>query len=101
MKAYMIVTNDEYEFPVAHDVFGKKAVAEYLGITMDCLNSCILRDHWSKNHKYKAVFDEEATKILQRNHKKEMDKHWKEYHRIYDKKYKANKKEGVTHGKTN
>lgn len=65
---------------------------------MDCLDSCLIRG-WSKKHKYKAVYDEEATIILREQHKKEMDKHWKEYHRKYGKQRRA--KEGVKYGKTN
>lgn len=97
MKAYMIVTNDEYEFQVAHDIWGKKAVAEYLGISMDCLDSCLVRG-WGKKHKYKAVYDEEATIIFREQQKKKMDKHWKEYRRKYAKQRRE--KEGVKHGKT-
>ena len=31
MKTYMIVTNDEYELPVGHDIVGAKAARNTLG----------------------------------------------------------------------
>lgn len=81
MKAYMIVTNDKYEFPVAFDIFGKKAAAEYLGIEMGCFESCMHRNSWSKKHKYKAVVDEYGTLILQNDLKREAKRKRKIYER--------------------
>lgn len=44
MKAYMIVTNDEFELPVKMDIFGAKAAADYLGIPEQTLRTCLHRD---------------------------------------------------------
>lgn len=87
MKAYMIVTNDEYEFPVAHDLFGAKAAAEYLGMAVSTFRQCICLNTWSKKAKYKAVIDDEATVRLQTQHKAEMDAHWR-YKRAFDPAYR-------------
>lgn len=88
MKAYMIVTNDEYEFPVAYDLFGAKAAAEYLGIAVRTFRKCICLNTWSQKAKYKAVIDDEATVRLQTQHKAEMDAHWR-YKRAFDPAYRA------------
>ena len=53
IKMYTIVTNDEYELPVAIDIKGAKSVADYLGISIQSLRHRIMRDRWSG--KYKAV----------------------------------------------
>lgn len=90
MKAYMIVTNDEYEFPVAHDLFGAKAAAEYLGIEVSTLRKFLAGRPWSKKLKYKVVIDEEATVRLRAQHKAEMDAHWR-YKKAFDPAYRARK----------
>lgn len=50
MKAYMIVTNDELELPVAMDIFGAKAAADYLGIPEQTLRTCLHRIHGAGKH---------------------------------------------------
>ena len=52
---YMIVTNDEYEFPLKCDIVGAKAASEYLGIKVNYLNKCICLNKWSHMSKKKAV----------------------------------------------
>lgn len=89
MKAYMIVTNDEYELPVAYDLFGAQDAAEYLGMAVSTFRKCISEcEPWSKKKKYKALIDEEATARLQAQHKAEMDAHWR-YKRAFDPEYRA------------
>lgn len=92
MKAYMIVTNDDLELPVATDIFGAKAAAAYLGIKEQSLRSCLHRGYWSRNHKYKALVDDEATVRLQAQHKAEMDAHWN-YKRAFDPAYRERRRQ--------
>lgn len=64
VNIYNIVTNDEYELPVACDLIGAEAVARWLEIAPNTVSSCVYRDHWSKKHKYKAVIIESFNKKL-------------------------------------
>ena len=43
MKTYMIVTNDEFETPVKHDLKGAVQVAEYLVVSLE-LNRISIRN---------------------------------------------------------
>lgn len=52
-KVFMIVTNDKYETPVAMDILGRQAVADFFGITLDMLWRAIKNDKWKGE--YKAV----------------------------------------------
>lgn len=52
-KIYDIVTNDKYEFPVAHDCIGAKGVAAYIGIGTQTVRKYISQGKWGG--KYKAV----------------------------------------------
>lgn len=53
-KVYMIVTNDEYETPVACDILGTKVVASYLGLSYSRFYYNITHDEW-KFCDYKAI----------------------------------------------
>lgn len=55
IKLYMIVTNDEYETPVATDLKGAKAVADYLELSVNRVRKNICTGRWCKKAKYKAV----------------------------------------------
>lgn len=85
-KLYMIVTNDKYEIPVQFDLVGAKAVAEYIGITVQSVRDRIHKNNWGKKLKYKAVecgtykFDkQEYTKIYGMTH--DRSEYYKEYRR--------------------
>lgn len=54
INLYNIVTNDEFEFPIACDVKGKQAVADFLGIKLTQFYRNIKSDKWKG--KYKAVY---------------------------------------------
>ena len=54
VNLYNIVTNDEYEFPIACDVRGREAVADFLGIRLTQLYRNLKSDKW--RGKYKAVY---------------------------------------------
>ena len=43
VNLYNIVTNDEYEIPVACDLVGARAVGEYLGINEAYVRRCLDR----------------------------------------------------------
>lgn len=51
IKMYTIVTNDEYELPVAMNIKGAKAVADYLGMTVQSVRHRLMRDSWKGNFK--------------------------------------------------
>ena len=61
INIYNIVTNDEYELPVACDLVGAKAVAEYLGMRTQSVNKCVCSDHWSRYRKLKAIIVDQTT----------------------------------------
>lgn len=50
-KVYMIVTNDEYEIPIYCDVVGRKAVADFIGMSETHLWYCIKNDKWIGDYK--------------------------------------------------
>lgn len=52
-KVYMIVTNDDYETPIACDIVGAQACADYLGITIKMLWLRFKSDKW--DGEYKAI----------------------------------------------
>lgn len=52
-KLYSIVTNDEYELPVATDIEGAKAVGVMLGLSENSVRQHLCRGQWGKR-KYKA-----------------------------------------------
>lgn len=55
MNLYNIVTNDEYELPIACDIEGAKAVGEFLGVSDAYVNKHVSLDKWPEKMKYKAV----------------------------------------------
>ena len=61
IKTYTIVTNDKYEHPVAHDLVGAAAVADYLGLSVNRVRKNLCTGIWNHKQKYKAVVDESAT----------------------------------------
>lgn len=82
IKTYMIVTNDEYELPVKRDLVGAKAVADYLGLSVNRVRKNLCTGVWNHKQKYKAVVDESGTvDALER-------------HRVYNKRY------SLTHDRT-
>ena len=58
MKTYMIVTNDEFEIPVKHDLKGAVQVAEYLGLSVNRVRKNLCTGIWNHKSEYKAVVDE-------------------------------------------
>ena len=98
MKAYMIVTNDELELPVAHDIAGAKAAAEYLGMTVQNFRRCLSSGRWSQYRQYKAVVDELGTVEMQESRREEKREEYRRrarvqamtvdrrpYYRMYDR----------------
>lgn len=98
MKAYMIVTNNEYEWPVAHDIAGAKAAAEYLGMTVQNFRRCLSSGRWSQYRRYKAVVDELGTVEMQESRREEKREEYRrrarvqamtvdrrQYYRMYDR----------------
>lgn len=55
VNLYNIVTNDAYEIPLACDLVGTKAAAEYLGMRENYVSRCICTGKWSHLRKQKAV----------------------------------------------
>lgn len=53
-KIYNIVTNDEYEIPLAVGVIGAKAVSDFTGLSVESIRKKIFRRSWGRS-KYKAV----------------------------------------------
>lgn len=82
MKTYMIVTNDEYELPVGHDIVGAKAAAEYLGMTVQNFRRCLSSGRWSKYRRYKAAVDEAGTEEMQERRKEERRKEYRRRARV-------------------
>lgn len=101
MNRYLIVTNDEMEYPVA-EVDGTKKVAEYIGVSTNYISKCIYLDDF-RRMKYKAVIIEKDIrksringknnpKAQRRWHKKYSATHdRREYQREYYKKRKESK----------
>lgn len=98
MKQYMIVTNDEYEVPVASGIAGARAAAEYLEMTMQNFRRCLSSGRWSRYRRYKAVVDELGTVEMQESHREEkreeyrrrariqaMTEDRRQYYRMYDR----------------
>lgn len=56
-KYYVIVTNDEYEFPIKYDIKGAKGVAEFIGISVSTVRKNLYYNKWGHNLKYKAFVD--------------------------------------------
>ena len=52
-KIYMIVTNDEHEYPVKLDVIGKKACCDFIGVSLKTFWKNTKSGLWSG--KYKAI----------------------------------------------
>lgn len=65
IKMYNIVTNDIYELPVACDIKGAQAAADYLGISKSNLWRCMKADKWPG--KYKAVYIGDFDKTVEVN----------------------------------
>lgn len=64
-KVYMIVTNDEYEHPVAMDIVGKQACADFLGIKHRTLYNRLRSGTWYGE--YKAIdlgYEEELDDLI-------------------------------------
>ncbi len=70
VNIYNIVTNDELELPVACDLVGTEAAAEWLGVKKQTISACICKDHWSKHQKYKAIIIESFNKKLPEDERK-------------------------------
>lgn len=73
---YLIVTNDEYELPVAERI-GIRACSEFIGLTEGTIASNISKNQWGKRSKYKVV--------LLGRYEKEFDK--KKYDKAYYQEY--------------
>ena len=54
-KRYMIVTNDEYELPVAIDVPGSKGVAEFMNLHPSSVRRNLCTKKWDPRKPYKAI----------------------------------------------
>lgn len=100
---YTIVTNDEFETIVCDDVRGIKAVADFIGYSVQYTTKCIFYNRWTKNQKYKAIFkyrycaERKGPKSNRRDlsgltpeEKKEL---YREYHREYYKQYRIDNKQ--------
>lgn len=88
MKTYLIVTNDEYEQPVA-EIVGSKEAAEFLGLQRHTLSK-YMTNGFPKCHEFKAVvikdmlYETEEKKIERQRYKQ---KKWRMEHDIneYDR----------------
>lgn len=70
LKVYMIVTNDQYETPIAFDLVGAKQAAAYLGVSVNRFRKNLCTGIWNHKQKYKAVVDEYGTEAeLERRRK--------------------------------
>lgn len=76
MKTYMIVTNDEYEFPISNEIVGAEETARCLGIKVQRLRRCLV-DGFPKKAKYKAI-------ILQDKQIKDEQQYKKQYAKKYN-----------------
>lgn len=105
IKTYMIVTNDEYELPVALDLVGAVRVAEYLGITVNRVRKCLCCG-WSHTAKYKAIVDETVEAMDPAERKREYEKRYRSTHNrnaywaAKQREYMAKKRAGEIHGGT-
>lgn len=98
MKNYMIVTNDRYEHPVAHDLSGAQSVADYLGLSVNRVRKNICSGRWNHRQKYKAVIDESgATDAIEL--RREYARHYRFTHdrSSYFRDYYRKRKEGAVH----
>lgn len=82
MKAYMIVTNDDLELPVASGIAGARAAAEFLEMTMQNFRRCLSSGHWSRYRRYKAVVDELGTVEMQEQRREEKREEYRQHARI-------------------
>lgn len=55
VNLYNIVTNDEYEIPIACDLVGARAAGEWLGLKEEYVWKCTCTGRWSHLRKEKAV----------------------------------------------
>ena len=96
VKIYTIVTNDEFETPLKHDVVGAKGVAEYLGKSVSCVRKNLMSNHWSHLDKKKAIFDELATKeYFERSRKESQKRAFMKDRTDYFKKYWSKRRGGA------
>ena len=57
----MVVTNDDYELPLAIDLVGAKEVSAFTGLTIGTIRSYLSRDKFGG--KYKVVIMEEESEV--------------------------------------
>lgn len=102
IKTYMIVTNVKYELPVAQDLIGAAAVAEYLGLSVNRIRKNLCSGKWNHKQKYKAVaVGSGITDSVER--KREYSRRYQFSHdrTEYFRQYYRRKKEGVMNEKCN
>ena len=76
---YNIVTNDEYEIPIACDIEGARAAADFLGMSENYMNKCICLGKWSRLRKEKAVIIEK--KRVTQEHRRMVDRaRWRRWY---------------------
>lgn len=96
-KTYMIVTNDIYELPVALDLSGAAAVAEFLGVTVNYVRKSLCNG-WSHTVKYKAIVDDTVT-VDPAERKREYERQYRQTHNrnaywaAKQREYRAKRKE--------
>lgn len=78
MKTYMIVTNDEYELPVAVGFVGMDAVAKWLGLNTSTVRGWVFRGAPIKSP-YKV-------EVIEERQIEDMEQHKRDYHREYSRK---------------
>src|SRR5574344_2131912 len=86
MNRYLIVTNDEYEYPVT-ELVGTKKVAEYLGVSQNYACKLIYKNNFG-SMKYKAVMLNESVKKAKINGKvnpKAQRRWYKKYASTHDR----------------
>ena len=75
MKTYIIVTNDELEFPVSDEIIGSKKVAKELGITLNRFYHCMYSG-FPRKAKLKAVVIEDKQFEDAESHQRELCKQY-------------------------
>lgn len=94
---YMIVTNDQYETPVAIDIVGLDALAEYMNYSKSSVCRCF-KLGWG-NRKYKAIITGQAKNLSKEEVKRRgkiANDRWRRNHPEkvieYNRRYYENKR---------
>lgn len=91
---YLIVTNDEYELPVA-ELIGIRACCEFTGLSETTVYKHMSDDQWSKYCKYKVIL---LGKYNRFDKKKYDRKYYKEYIKTHDRSEYFKKRWREKHG---